>query len=118
MSPKTKDKAKSGSGWHAEYATGVNGTTFRYIVLDPTPRPRLVETTCVTRIVGRHAPIEGHGLCCSNIFVTETSVYVEHTTWGELWTTSICNTCAEKAERFLQAQELARKEVTDELANP
>jgi hypothetical protein len=91
-------------GYHREEATGFYGQRFSYIVLDPTPVPRLVDATKVILIGKKHKPISGRCMGCTDTMVTETNTIVEHTTWGEVFETSVCSTCAEKATASLRSR--------------
>ncbi len=94
-------------GGHYEEAIGFDGRTFRYIVKDGPRYPRLVDAECVVRIVERHKPNPGDCPGCVDGNVSETSVLVEHTTWGDAWITDVCFTCGQKATKWLAKQEAA-----------
>jgi hypothetical protein len=67
--------------------------------------PLLIEPEHIIRVVGTHPPSHGRCSCCMDPFSTDTSVWVEHTTWGEVFVSSVCTQCA--ADPFWKRKELA-----------
>lgn len=83
---------------HRETAIGIGGKTFTYIVPDMMSPPRLIDRHMLTRVIGYHETSEGaHCPCCNDPMGHDTSVWVEHTTWGEPFISSVCSRCAAKA---------------------
>jgi hypothetical protein len=90
---------------HREWAVGMDGKRFSYIVLENPSPPFLIRPETITRVVGPHRPCGGRCPCCNDPFTTGTSVWVEHTTWGEPHVSSVCSSCA--ADPFWRRKELA-----------
>lgn len=88
------------SGSHRETVIGINGKQFTYIVPDAMSPPRLIDRNKITKVTGHHATSDGaHCPCCNDPMGHETNTWVEHTTWGAPFISSVCSRCAAKAKK-------------------
>lgn len=75
-----------------------DGSPVTYIVVEAFAEGRFAGITVdprkISAVLDYYEPSHGRCPCCMDPFVTETSVLVEHTTWGEQTTDTVCSQCA------------------------